>query len=212
MARKPPANGAELFVASDRLEREVFRYDATTDIGESETGKLTAFPIETGSAVGDHYQNLPLTITLSGVYTADPSLTTLSREAGFVGSRTENGRELLRRLKRSGEPLTVRTQRGTVYENMVILDWSENQSASTGATFRPTIRFQQVTFASVETTLIPDVGGLANRTAANVRTEERPGASGDSETGRQSPTEAGEEDRAPLRRSLGGFFGVGYSS
>lgn len=210
MAGVPP-NGTELFIATDTRESEVFRYDATTAIGEKESGKLTSYPIETGGAVADHYQNLPLSITLSGVYTRDPSLTTKAREGanGFIGSRTENGRELLRALKRSGEPLTIRTQRGTVYENMVILDWTDNQSPSTGATFRPSIRLQQVDFASVETALIPDVGGLSDRTAANVRTEQRPGVSGDSETGRQSPTAAEEEDVAPLRQAFGGLFGVG---
>ncbi len=210
MAPPPPTNGTELHVATDVLGLEVFRYDATTGIGEQEQGKLTAFPIETGAEVGDHYQNLPLLITLSGVYTDDPSFTTQALEAaGFIGSRTENGRELLRRLKRNAEILTIRTQRGTVYENMIILDWQDQKTPGSGATFRPTIRLKQIEFAATETTLIPDVGALdGSRTAENVRTEERPGVSGDSETGRQSPTEAEDQDVAPLRRAFGGVLGV----
>jgi len=205
-----PSNGAELHVATDANGVEIFRYDATTQITEHESGTFTKFPIETGGAVADHYQNLPLLITLSGVYTDDPSLPSKAKDSasGFIGSRSENGRELLRSLKRRAEIFTVRTQRGTTYENMIILDWQDTKTAGTGATFRPTIRLEQTAFATAETTLIPNVGGLENRTAENVRTEERSGASGDSETGRQSPTEAEEEDLAPLRRAFGGILGV----
>lgn len=194
--RAPASRGAALYGGGPL---EVFRYDATVSISRQETGSATSFPVENGTTITDHFQNQPTTITLSGVVSDHPLV-------GFaMPNRTVDARALLDTLKRSATMLTLKTNRD-VFTNMLIVDWSEEQTAKSGQSFRPTIRLQQVVIVRAETVPVPLIGALDdNRSGSDVAPEAADGAGGVQDGGRQSTTPVTTPPDPPLVRVLSGL-------
>ena len=87
------------------LDVYIFSLDCTREVSLSDDGNVTSYPIESGSAVSDHYVNDNIYVTMSGVISDVKSGITRSTLLGLRS--TEEFIADLRKLKKEAIPFKI---------------------------------------------------------------------------------------------------------
>ena len=140
-----------------------YRFDAVIQSDHTSELALTEHPVQNGAAVTDHSYLKPKTLTLR-VAVSDCA-TGGSYGGGGGGDRSVNAYQLLLRLQREAQPLTVTTRLYT-YTNMMVKTVTTSEDYTTVHALDATVTLQEIVVAAVSTVKVstrPQVTGSTNR-------------------------------------------------
>lgn len=126
--------------------------DLSTSEAHRFESRVTQFPVEDGSPMTDHIQNLPDSITLEGFVTNSPIQV-------LVESGPRNGEtafEALEGIHRTQEPVRVFTTLKE-YDDMALVSLNVPKTAETGDALRFTAMFQKMRKVSSQTVQVEDL-------------------------------------------------------
>jgi len=131
-----------------------FAFDAVLSEEHSQAATITTDPVETGFALSDHIYHEPDRLTVE-IAVSDYALHP-STDDPFASStsRSMKAFDLISKVKRAGEPISVVTGL-KLYDNMMILNISCRQDAATASALIARVEFEQVTIANTRTVTVP---------------------------------------------------------
>ena len=138
-----------------------YRFDAVIQSDHTSELALTEHPVQNGAAVTDHSYLKPKTLTLR-VAVSDCAT---GGSYGGGGDRSVNAYQLLLRLQREAQPLTVTTRLYT-YTNMMVKTVTTSEDYTTVHALDATVTLQEIVVAAVSTVKVstrPQVTGSTNR-------------------------------------------------
>lgn len=163
------------FVASFLPRRSIGPFTATITVEEiaTDTLEITQHPVQQGAAITDHAYNLPATVTVQVLFSADtaPLAETYAK---------------LRRLQSNRIPFNVVTGKRT-YRNMLVKSLSQTNDAYTENVLSIRMDLQEVFITALTVVSVPERAKQA-----------RPGATGATENAGQK---SAQEASAPRSRS-----------
>lgn len=171
-----------------------FTFDATTDEQATDEGRLTEHPVETGVKTSDHFQVLPVSLTMTCEISRAPIQDDADDFGGGDGDRDVRAYERLRQILKTGEPLTIVTAIRT-YPNMVLKKISQSRGTGTGQKINPQLEFKELVYATAEYVQIP-ASILAPRRRRSASSKKDKGAQQSTQADTANPN-AAPPDAAP---------------
>jgi len=167
--------------------RDLLTFDASVLEQHDRSSTTTDHPVEDGSAITDHVQLDPITLTVIGIISATPLSATIEEEQ----DRDWITWDELVRLWKNAVLLTVATAR-LDYEDMVIVGLSDADAEGVAQWIEVTITLRQIQTVAARTVELPP-----EQMDARVRHN----APGNRNTGRQAQAKASDTDAAGEQRS-----------
>lgn len=127
-----------------------YEIDALVSIAPAYRNEVTMHPVENGAKISDHVIERPLVVTVQGIVSDTPiGLVALNRAEGAVPSA--DAYAYFQSLLWDKEMITLESGVYPPFEGMLLTTLDAPKNATTGASFRFTAIFQQITLATVNT-------------------------------------------------------------
>lgn len=146
--------------------------DATVSQSHKRKAEVTKNPVEDGAKITDHVQLDPVELELSGVFSDDdlnglPFIGNVENLANAVSqvfggeSRSIQAHKAMIDLWKTREPFEVVTKL-ELYKNMVVSDYSVDETATTGNAIHFRAKFEQITIVKPKSSISAVKAGVKN--------------------------------------------------